>query len=189
MRTGLERIAWLVFILIAFGAGFFSGQQKNHDLTKSEVIVSARLGDVDVRDELDQAFGWGTAPADIEVTAVDIEKDVEYGTDEFPYPMPTVKLAIKNIGQNDLNSFGVCVDIVDSYNKRIITGYCQASGAIGQGWRTDRKLFSASEADWADIASGRIDFPVDFNFSVKAQDGSKMLDQVRFYPSELSILH
>ncbi|GAB6111685.1 hypothetical protein [Desulfomicrobium salsuginis] len=96
---------------------------------------------------------------------------------------------LKNIGDADLESFGVSVLILDEENKRRVASYGQASGSIKQGWTSEKMLLQATETDWKDVAGlDKIDFPVTMLVYVDTVAGLKELLRVAFDPSEIERL-
>jgi hypothetical protein len=184
----MERAIWVLAIVLAGTIGFIVGQKTLPD-TPPSVAVDVVSENTDVSNEINKSFGWAKAPENINVEAVQAFKGTRPGGDEYPHPMPAVTLALKNIGDSDLDSFGVNVLILDEQNKRRIACYGQASGSINTGWTSDKMLFDATETDWRDVVgTGRIDFPVTMVIYVDTSSGEKNILRVIFDPSELDEL-
>ncbi|MDZ7698077.1 MAG: hypothetical protein U5R49_14555 [Deltaproteobacteria bacterium] len=87
-----------------------------------------------MKEELDRSFGWGKAPDNMDVEVVDVKKGVhidEYG--DYKFPTPAVSLSIKNLGNENLESFSVTCGFSDIDHKRDL-GHCgTASGSIKAG--------------------------------------------------------
>ena len=184
-----ERIVWVLVVLFASSVGYFLGQKVAVPEHKAQVAVGVVSEDTDVSNEISKSFGWAAAPAHMNVEAVDVVKGVRPGGEDYPHPRPAVKLALKNVGDEDLDSFGINVLVLDEQNKRRVATYGQASGFINQGWTSDRMLFDATETDWKDIVgTNKIDFPVTMIFYASVSDGDKDVLRVVFEPWELESL-
>lgn len=182
-----ERIIWTLVIILAGTVGYFIGQKTTQ--TGHKVSVEVASEDTDVSNKIDESFGWSRAPAGTKVEVVEAIKGIRKGGDDYPFSMPAVKLAIRNIGDSDLESFGVNVVILDNFNKRKIASYGQASGFIKKGWMSDKTLFEASESDWRDVAgNNKIDFPVTMIISASIDGGDKELFRTEFDPLEIDDL-
>lgn len=185
----LERIVWIVVIVLVGSVGYLLGHKKTAPEHKAQVGVEIVSENTDVSNEISKSFGWADAPAYMIVEAVDAVKGMRPGGDDYPHPRPAVKLALKNIGDTDLDSFGINVLILDESNKRRIASYGQASGYIKQGWTSEKMLFDATETDWKDvIGTNKIDFPVTMIFYVSATGGDKDILRVVFDPREIDTL-
>ena len=181
-----ERIVWMLVVVLVGSACYFVGQKNTTLEHKTQVAVDVVPQHTDVSNEIDKSFGWSKAPSDMKIEAFDAVKGVRLGGEEFPHPMPALKLAFKNVGPADLESFGINVLIVDELNKRKIASYGQASGSIKQGWTSDKILFAAGEADWKDaIGSSEIDFPVTMTIYASVQGGDKEIFRAEFAPLEI----
>jgi len=155
----------------------------------AQVSVEVVSEDTDVSNKIDKSFGWSRAPAGTNVEVVDAVMGIRKGGEDYPFSMPAVKLAIRNVGNSDLKSFGVNVVVEDNFNKREIASYGQASGYIKQGWVSDKTLFVASESDWRDVAgNNKIDFPVTMIISASIDGGDKELFRAEFDPLEIDDL-
>ncbi len=184
-----ERIVWVLVVLFASTVGYFLGQKFAVPEHMAQVAVDVVSEDTDVSNEISKSFGWADAPAHMNVEAADVVKGVRPGGDDYPYPMPAVKLSLKNIGDEDLDSFGVNVVVLDEQGKRRIASYGQATGHIKQGWTTDKMLFDATETDWKDvIGNNKIDFPVTMVFYASVAGGDKDILRVVFEPWEIDTL-
>jgi len=184
-----ERVVWILVIVLAGTVGYFIGQKSTQTGYNSLVSVELASEDTDVSNKIDESFGWSRAPAGTKVEVVEAVKGIRKGGDDYPFLMPAVKLAIRNIGDSDLESFGVDVVILDNLNKRKIASYGQASGFIKQGWTSDKTLFEASESDWRDVAgNNKIDFPVTMIISASIDGGDEELFRAEFDPLEIDDL-
>lgn len=187
--SSTERAAWLVIVFLAGSIGYFVGQKSATPTQEDRVVASVSIEGADVSNEISKSFGWAAAPAHMNVEAVDVVKGVRPGGEDYPHPRPAVKLALKNVGDEDLDSFGINVLVLDEQNKRRVATYGQASGFINQGWTSDRMLFDATETDWKDIVgTNKIDFPVTMIFYASVSDGDKDVLRVVFEPWELESL-
>ena len=185
----MERTAWVLAIALAGVIGFFAGQRNFAGENKSKVAVEVVSENADVSNEIDKSFGWAKAPANIDLEAVEAFRGIRPGGDEYPHPMPALTLALKNIGESDLDSFGVNVLILDEENKRRIASYGQARGSVRRGWTSEKMLLHATETDWKDVAGmDKIDFPVTMLVSVNTVAGEKEILRVAFNPSEIERL-
>lgn len=181
-----ERIAWILIIFLSGTAGYFMGQKAAPSEHKAQVAVEVVSENTDIADEIDKSFGWSRAPAGTNVEVFDAVKGIRKGGDDYPFSMPVVKLAIKNVGDSDLKSFGLTVLVLDNFNKRKIASYGQASGFIKQGWVSDKALFMATESDWKDVAGNqKIDFPVTMIVSASIDGGDKEIFRADFDPFEI----
>ncbi len=185
-----ERVIWVVIAVTIGASGYFIGKKSQPiDVTKKEAIVEVKSESTDVSNEIDKSFGWAKAQPDINVEAVDIVKGLRKAGDEYSFPSPAVKFAIKNNGESDIESFGVNMVVLDELNKRKIAAYGQASGSIQKGWTSDRMLFEVMQSSWRDTTGNeKISFPVTFIFSAKTQGGGKELFRVQFDPVEFDSL-
>lgn len=184
-----ERIVWILVIFLSGTAGYFMGQKAAPGEHKAQVAVEVVSEDTDVSNEINKSFGWSKAPAGTNVEAVDVVKGVRPCGDDYPHPRPAVKLALKNIGEKDLDSFGINVLVLDEQNKRRLASYGQASGSIKQGWTSGKILFDATETDWKDvIGTNKIDFPVTMIFYASVAGGDKDVLRVVFEPWEIDTL-
>ncbi|SFM20472.1 hypothetical protein SAMN05421830_12045 [Desulfomicrobium norvegicum] len=184
-----ERIVWVLVVLFASTVGYFLGQKVAVPEHKAQVAVEVVSEDTDVSNEISKSFGWADAPSNMNVEAVDVVKGVRLGGDDYPHPRPAVKLALKNIGDEDLGSFGINVLVLDEQNKRRVATYGQASGSIKEGWTSGRMLFDATETDWKDlVGTNKIDFPVTMIFYASVTGGDKDILRVVFEPWEIDTL-
>lgn len=185
----LERAVWAIAIVLAGIIGFLIGQRSIEAESKPVVGIGVVSESTDVHNEISKSFGWAKAPANINLEAVEAFRGSRPGGDEYPHPMPALTLALKNIGESDLDSFGVNVLILDEENKRRIASYGQASGSIKKGWTSEKMLLHATETDWKDVAGqDKIDFPVTMLVSVDTVAGEKEILRVAFDPSEIERL-
>lgn len=183
------RTFWIVIALLSGSIGYFLGLKTATPRHEDRVIASVSVEGADVSNEISKSFGWADAPLSMNIEAVDVVKGIRPGGDEYHHPRPAVKLALKNIGDEDLDSFGINVLILDEQNKRRVATYGQASGSISQGWTSDRMLFDATETDWNDLIGNRkIDFPVTMIFYASVTGGDKDILRVVFEPWELDTL-
>lgn len=181
-----ERIVWILSIVLAGTVGYYTGEKATQPEHKAQVAVEVVSENTDVADDIDKSFGWSRAPAGTIVEVVDAVKGMKRGGDDYPFSMPAVKLAIKNVGDSDLKSFGINVLVLDNFNQRKIASYGQASGFIKQGWVSDKKLFVASESDWNDVAGrNKIDFPVTMVVTASIDGGDKEIFRADFDPFEI----
>lgn len=181
-----ERIAWVLVVVLVGSGGYLLGKMNSSPGQKKQVAVEVVAENTDVSNEIDKSFGWSKAPVGMSIEAVDAVKGVRPGGDEYPHLMPALKLAFKNSGATDLESFGINVVILDELNKRKIAGYGQASGSIKHGWTSDKILFAATEADWKDaIGNSEIEFPVTMIISASVQGGDKEIFRAEFDPLEI----
>lgn len=184
-----ERVGWIIIVVLACSIGYFLGSKIATQGHEDQVVAEVSIEGADVLNEIDKSFGWADAPAHMNVEAADVVKGVRPGGDDYPYPMPAVKLSLKNIGDEDLDSFGVNVVVLDEQGKRRIASYGQATGYIKQGWTTDKMLFDATETDWKDvIGNNKIDFPVTMVFYASVAGGDKDILRVVFEPWEIDTL-
>jgi hypothetical protein len=184
-----ERAAWVVIVAMFGLVGYFIGQKSATPKHEDRVIASVSVEGADVSNEISKSFGWADAPASLNVEAVDVVKGVRPGGDDYPHPRPAVKLALKNIGDEDLGSFGINVLVLDEQNKRRVATYGQASGSIKEGWTSARMLFDATETEWKDlVGTSKIDFPVTMIFYASVSGGDKDILRVVFEPWELDSL-
>lgn len=184
-----ERAIWLFIALLAGSVGYFVGQKSATPKHDDRVIASVSVDGADVSNEISKSFGWADAPAHMNVEAIDVVKGIRPGGDEYPHPRPAVKLALKNIGDEDLDSFGINVLVLDEQNKKRVASYGQASGFINQGWTSDKMLFEATETDWKDlVGTNKIDFPVTMIFYASISGGDKDILRVVFEPWEIDTL-
>lgn len=184
-----ERIIWILVIVLAGTAGYFTGQKATPAGHNAQVSVEVVSEGTDVSNKIDKSFGWSRAPAGTNVEVVDAVMGIRKGGEDYPFSMPAVKLAIRNAGNSDLKSFGVNVVVEDNLNKREIASYGQASGFIKQGWVSDKTLFVASESDWRDVAgNNKIDFPVTMIISASIDGGDKELFRAEFDPLKIDNL-
>lgn len=184
-----ERTAWALVVLFASTVSYFVGQKSATPRHEEQAHVSVSVEGADVLNEINKSFGWAKAPENIDVEAVDVVKGVRPGGDDYPHPMPAIKLALKNVGDADLESFGVDVSFFDELNKRDIANYGQATGFVGQGWTTEKMLFDARETDWRDVlGTNKIDFPVTMVIYVRASGGAKEIVRMVVDPWEIDIL-
>lgn len=184
-----ERLVWILLVFIAGGMSYFAGHNQSQARHGERVSVEVVSENTDVSNEIDKSFGWSKGPANMNIEAVDMTKGTRPGGDEYPHPMPAVKLALKNNGHADLDSFGINILILDELNKRRIATYGQASGSIKQGWTSEKILFSATEADWSDIiGKNKIDFPVTMLVYASANGGDKDILRIVFDPLEIDSL-
>lgn len=185
----MERFVWVLVIALAGTIGFLVGQKNAPQQTLPAVSVNVATDNTDVSNEISKSFGWAKAPANIDLDAVEAFRGIRPGGDEYPHPMPALTLALKNIGESDLDSFGVNVLILDEENKRRIASYGQASGSIRRGWTSEKMLLHATETDWKDVAGmDKIDFPVTMLVYVNTVAGEKEILRVAFNPSEIERL-
>lgn len=185
----LERAVWVLAIILAGTIGFLFGQDHANQEILPAVTVDVVSEYTDVSNEINKSFGWAKAPANISLEAVEAFRGIMPGGDEYPYPMPALTIALKNIGDSDLDSFGVNVLILDEENKRQVASYGQASGSIRQGWTSEKMLLHATETDWKDVVGvDKIDFPVTMLVYVDTDVGEKEIIRVAFDPSEIERL-
>ena len=170
----------IVILVISFYAGIH--------FTEKDPNPSA----LNVKEELDNQFGWGKAEDRINIEAVKIIKGVirrDYGN--YDFPMPAIELAIKNNGQEKLDSFSIICNFSDIDNKVELCTFGDASGLIDPGWTTKRYVFWGYDLDYSKILGKNI--PI--NFKIKAQiyvdtksAGRILLYETVFKPNELSQL-
>lgn len=185
-----ERTTWIVIVVAIGLSGYFFGKNKQPtEVSSKNAIVEVTSEGTDVSNEIDKSFGWAKAPTDINVEVVDVAKGIKKGNDEYGFPTPVVKFAIKNNGEGDIGSFGVSMVVLDELNKRKISAYNQASGAIQHGWTSTRMFFEALPTDWKDATGNEpVSFPVTFIFSAKMDGDNKELCRVQFDPIEFGSL-
>lgn len=182
-----ERAIWFIVVVAIGVSGYFIGKKNQPpEVAKKEAIVEVKSKNTDVSNEIDKSFGWAKAPAGINIEVVEVAKGKRNGSDEYNFPTPVVKFAIKNNGESDINSFGVDMVILDELNKRKIATYGQASGSIQKGWTSKKILFEAMKEDWRDANGDEgIYFPVTFVFYANTDDGNKEIIRVHFDPIEI----
>lgn len=166
---------------------FFAGRGS---IPKTKIEVTEQTSN-SVKDDLDESFGWGKAPKDIQVEAVDIIKGIyhkDYG--KYTLPIPAIKFALKNNSGNNMASFGISYSFVDLDNKRKIGTYTIASGPIKAGWSSERQFFHIQPGKVAELVgnNSRISFRVKFTAWAKTVVGPKQLYDTVFEPSELDQL-
>ena len=178
----------LLGIVAAFIGGFLIGNQFPDKEKKISVEYSSSNN---VRDAFEQTWGWGKAPDNIDIEAVEIERGVylQYFGD-YTFPTPAIKLGIKNNGEKELKSFGICYSFDDIDNKREIGLFSTASGSISPGWTSQKELFNISGQTYLDLIGENS--PVDFRIKVvvwaNTKSGGKRLYETVFEPDELEEL-
>lgn len=180
--------AFIITAIIGVIVGFFIGKQTSHN--NKRLAIECTIED-DVSDSIDQSFGWGKAPADIDIEAVNLIKGVYYHDyEENSLHLPAIRLSIKNNGEKLVNSFGVVYSFSDIDNKRGIGTYSQASGAIEPGWTSRPLCLDVSEQDYIDLIGpdNVIDFRVRAKIWAKTKGMRVNLYETVFEPYDLEEL-
>jgi|GEM_PF-2418975 hypothetical protein len=168
--------------LIAFVAG------KNMYSTRHTIMTVST--DDNPRDLLDDQMGWGRIPDSATIELVGVIKGAYnrgYGDEDFP--VPALKLAVRNNGDTDLKSFGIDYTFSDIDNNRIIATYGIASGFIKAGWTSKIMMINVEQAKYLElIGGGPINFRVKAEIWVKTNNGAKTLYETVFEPDELYLL-
>lgn len=182
------KILIFIGVIAVFIGSFLIGKQFSG---KEKRISVEYNSSEDVSDAIDQSFGWGKAPANINIEAVEIERGVylsNYG--DYTFPTPAIKLAIKNNGGKKLKSFGIIFSVSDIDNKRKIGSFGRASGAISPGWTSEKLLLNISGETYLDLIGENkpVNFRIKVKVGAKTKSGVKLLYETIFEPLELKEL-
>jgi len=176
--------------LFCFALGFIIGKS---DLVgnKKEAQVTVKSEAESFENPVDKAFGWGSAPGNVKIEASNIKKGVsinEHG--DFTYPTPAVKMAVKNVGKEPLDSFGLNCSFLDIENKRKIDGFGHASGLIEPGWESSSYIYDISGQKYLDVIGSNkpIDFDIKVTIYIETKTGIETLYETVFEPSDLDSL-
>jgi hypothetical protein len=93
----LERVVWILVIVLAGTVGYFIGQKSTQTEYNAQNSIESASEDTDVSNKIDESFGWSRAPAGTKVEVVEAVKGIRKGGDDYPFSMPAVKLAIRNL--------------------------------------------------------------------------------------------
>ncbi|CAK8713845.1 hypothetical protein KKHLCK_02895 [Candidatus Electrothrix laxa] len=182
MKLSKEQLQQIIIILIIAGLFFFLGR-----CTKPGVEITTNASDVS--NEISNSFGWGKAPGDIQVEAVDITRGVIKGNSFYKHPMPAVRLAIKNLGSENLSSFGIDYQFFDIDNNKKLGSYAIASGSVDANWTGRNYVFSLSPENWNDlVGNDPIDFHIVVVISIRTKDDDIEVYRTTFTPDELTSL-
>lgn len=153
-KNGLLLVVVLIIIINAIL--YLSGTSDNDGADVEYEVVKR-----EVSNSYSDQMGWGKASKTAQIKPVNIRvgKMLNSYSDKFTYPTPVIELSVKNIGDNNLRSFGINFEVKDMDNKRRIGGIAVASGSIDSGWTGKRHVLSLSPNDFAKLIGNN---PIDF---------------------------
>ncbi len=177
----------IVLIIIINAILYLSGTSDNDGSDVKYEVVEREISN-SYKDQM----GWGKASTSAQIQPVNIRvgKMLNSYSDKFTYPTPAIELSVKNIGDNNLRSFGINFEVKDIANKRRIGRIAVASGSIDSGWTGKRHVLSLSPNDFAKlIGNNPIDFKMLLNVYVLL-DGEKVIKlyEGTIEPKELKAL-
>jgi len=173
---------------ISFYLGRYFPVEKKGE--KRAIVIETNTQE-DVSKTIDNQFGWGEADSNINIEAVELVKGVVIKQhSDYTHPMPAIQFAIRNNGEEGLDSFGIGCYFTDIDNKRELGGFARASGSIGPGWTSEKDVFFLQSYDYYRQLGG--DIPIDFKILgriyAKTKSGDKILYETVFQPHELDLL-
>lgn len=193
MSQGQKTVFVFVIVLvitstISFYLGRYFPVEKQGE--KSGVVIETNTQE-NVSNTIDKQFGWGKADSNINIEAVELVKGVvikQYS--DYTHPMPAIQFAIRNNGEEGLDSFGIGCYFTDMDNKRKLGGFARASGSVEPGWTSKKEVFYLQSYDYYRHLGG--DIPIDFKILgriyAKTKSGDKILYETVFQPYELELL-
>lgn len=179
-----KKIILSVFLLIiAVGiTSYILGKS----ITKTEIKLET---DNNIHNEIDNQFGWGAISNDAEIKIVRVVKSNEKKEyNNFTHRIPVITLAIKNIGDKKIESFGVNYSFTNTTDKINIGTYAIASGSVESGWETKSLDLHISGDDYFNVKreDKAIDYDIHVQVFVVKKNGKKVfLYETDIVPSDL----